>query len=157
MEVNLGLCCCALVLLMAAFCVLDYSRDRGWLCLRRRSVSGKLVVITGAAGGIGRAMALEFARRGAVLALWDVRAQALQHLVPVLVWITSAEANRVDTLCGEGSRDLVAYMAGALDQVDNEDMIPDSFATVRPQPCVPFARCVHFVNRFPSSKVKVEM
>ena len=36
-----------------------------------------LVLITGAAGGLGRQLALHWAREGAVVALWDVRAAAL--------------------------------------------------------------------------------
>src|ERR1039458_1050260 len=37
-----------------------------------RSFSGKIVVITGAAAGIGRATALRFARSGASIEGWDV-------------------------------------------------------------------------------------
>ncbi|RKT43304.1 SDR family oxidoreductase [Thiocapsa rosea] len=40
--------------------------------------SGKTVVVTGAAGNLGRATALAFARRGARLALIDLNADALQ-------------------------------------------------------------------------------
>ena len=41
-----------------------------------RSFSGKTVIITGAAAGIGRATALRFARGGANIAGWDVSDKA---------------------------------------------------------------------------------
>ncbi len=44
-----------------------------------KSLENKVVVITGAASGIGRALALETARRGAVLALSDVDSPGLQE------------------------------------------------------------------------------
>lgn len=47
---------------------------------RRESLSGHLVVVTGAAGGIGRELALEFLRAGARLALWDVREEGLEEV-----------------------------------------------------------------------------
>ncbi|XP_043101251.1 epidermal retinol dehydrogenase 2 [Puntigrus tetrazona] len=39
---------------------------------RKKDVSGETVLLTGAGGGIGRLMALEFARLGALLVLWDI-------------------------------------------------------------------------------------
>ncbi|OCT76834.1 short chain dehydrogenase/reductase family 16C member 5 L homeolog isoform X1 [Xenopus laevis] len=39
---------------------------------RRKDVAGEIVLITGAGSGIGRLMALEFARLGATLVLWDI-------------------------------------------------------------------------------------
>lgn len=41
-----------------------------------RSFSGKTVIVTGAAAGIGRATALRFARGGANIAGWDVSDKA---------------------------------------------------------------------------------
>ena len=67
------------------FFLLDYAVDVGLWARPRRALAGRLVVITGAAGGLGRALALEFARCGAVLALWDVRADALRDSVAWLV------------------------------------------------------------------------
>ncbi|XP_070573473.1 epidermal retinol dehydrogenase 2-like [Ptychodera flava] len=44
-----------------------------WLVpLDPKIVRGEIVLVTGAAGWLGRRLALEFARRGAVLVLWDI-------------------------------------------------------------------------------------
>ena len=44
-----------------------------WLGLvKYKNVDGEVVVITGAGSGIGRLMALEFAKRNAIVALWDI-------------------------------------------------------------------------------------
>ena len=42
---------------------------------RESGLRGKVVVITGAAAGIGRATALRFAEEGARIAAWDVSAK----------------------------------------------------------------------------------
>jgi len=46
----------------------------------RKSVSGKKVLITGAASGIGRQMALGFAKHHAYLILWDIDKEGLANL-----------------------------------------------------------------------------
>ena len=44
-----------------------------WVVPRgRKPVAGRAVLITGAAGGLGRQLALHFARLGARLVLWDI-------------------------------------------------------------------------------------
>lgn len=39
---------------------------------QQKNVAGEIVLITGAGSGLGRLLALQFARRGSVLVLWDV-------------------------------------------------------------------------------------
>ncbi|KAM4864864.1 epidermal retinol dehydrogenase 2 isoform 1-T2 [Thomomys bottae] len=41
----------------------------------RKNVAGEIVLITGAGSGLGRLLALQFARLGSVLVLWDVNAE----------------------------------------------------------------------------------
>ncbi|XP_067409847.1 epidermal retinol dehydrogenase 2-like [Emydura macquarii macquarii] len=40
--------------------------------VRKKSIAGEIVLITGAGSGIGRLLALKFARLGATLVLWDI-------------------------------------------------------------------------------------
>ena len=70
--------------LLAAALLLDFVAHRRWF-RRRQSLAGRVVLITGAAGGLGRQLALRFAREGATVALWDVRADALDE---VFEWLT---------------------------------------------------------------------
>ncbi|XP_072110832.1 epidermal retinol dehydrogenase 2 [Mobula birostris] len=46
---------------------------------RKKNVSGEIVLITGAGGGIGRLLTLEFARLQTVLVLWDIDAESNQE------------------------------------------------------------------------------
>ncbi|KAI6186212.1 hypothetical protein M3Y98_00108100 [Aphelenchoides besseyi] len=46
-------------------------------CLKQKLLKGKLVLLTGANGGLGRSLVLKFAQQGARLALWDINEQGL--------------------------------------------------------------------------------
>ena len=43
------------------------------------------MLITGGAGGLGREMALEFARKGAIIALWDVNDEEMTKVTDLIV------------------------------------------------------------------------
>ena len=60
-------------------------------------LDGKVVVITGAASGIGRALAVDAARRGGVLALSDVDSPGLQETADLVKQATGREV-RIDKL-----------------------------------------------------------
>lgn len=61
-----------------------------------RSFTDKVVVITGAGSGIGRALALQMARRGARLALSDVNATTLEETLRSLPTTINANAYVLD-------------------------------------------------------------
>jgi len=46
---------------------------------KRKNISGEVVLITGSGSGIGRLMALEFAKLGTVLVLWDINQEGLKE------------------------------------------------------------------------------
>ena len=49
-----------------------------------KDLAGKVAIITGAAGGIGRALAEEMAKRGCYLVLADINAELLETTVAEL-------------------------------------------------------------------------
>jgi all-trans-retinol dehydrogenase (NAD+) len=76
-----------------------------------KTVKDKVVLITGAASGIGRLMALDFARRGARIAVWDINGEALQKLE------AEARQNGLDItgmVCDAADREAVYRQAAAL-------------------------------------------
>ncbi len=92
-------------------------------------VSGSVVVLTGAAGGIGRAAAAAFARQGASLVLTDIRedalaetAAALREKAPCLSTFVhdvtrpgSWDSLLAGTLAGQGRIDILVNIAGVVE------------------------------------------
>ncbi len=74
-----------------------------------KSLKGKVVAITGAGSGIGRALAHEFARQGALLSLSDINEVAVHETTRQLPSGTQVLATRVDV----GSLDDVQAWAAA--------------------------------------------
>lgn len=48
-------------------------------CLRLKDVSNELVLITGGASGLGRLMAIKFAKLGATVVIWDLNLAGLEE------------------------------------------------------------------------------
>ncbi|XP_063155383.1 epidermal retinol dehydrogenase 2 [Candoia aspera] len=58
------------VILLCIYYLLEFFLS--FLFARKKNIAGEIVLITGAGSGMGRLMALKFARLGAILVLWDV-------------------------------------------------------------------------------------
>ncbi|XP_069486616.1 estradiol 17-beta-dehydrogenase 11-like [Ambystoma mexicanum] len=67
------------LLLLTVLCAYLESFVKLFIPLKRKSVSGEIVLITGAGQGMGRLTAFEFAKRGSVLVLWDINKQAVEE------------------------------------------------------------------------------
>ncbi|XP_059111623.1 epidermal retinol dehydrogenase 2 isoform X1 [Peromyscus eremicus] len=81
----------------------------------KKNVAGEIVLITGAGSGLGRLLALQFARLGSVLVLWDVNKEANEETLQVA---REAGATRVHAYTCDCSRREDVYRVA--DQVKKE-------------------------------------
>jgi len=84
-----------------------------WLVLKRmmrraRCLTGKVCLITGGGQGIGRLMAIRFAKEGCRVALWDIRKDLCDQLVDEL---GGTAAGHSAHYCDVQSREMVAQCA----------------------------------------------
>ena len=97
-------------------------------------LQGKVAVITGAASGIGRAMAERFAAEGARIVAGDWNAQRLDEVVASIQssggTITGARGNIADQAAAEGLVDLAISTYGRLDVLCNNAGVMDYMAGV---------------------------
>lgn len=68
-----------LLMLISLTCSILNAVIQTFLRPRLKSIDGELVLITGAGGALGRLFALEFAKEGARLVLWDCNGPANEH------------------------------------------------------------------------------
>lgn len=87
-----------------------------------RSFDDKVAVVTGAGSGIGRALSVALARRGALLALSDVDAARLAETAE-LTWAAGARAVRGDRLDVADRAAFAAYAAGVADHFGRVNLV----------------------------------
>lgn len=86
-----------------------------YIAYRARNVSGKVVLITGGGSGIGRKMALRFAKLGARIVLWDVNKEGLAKVASEITALGGkASTNVVDV----SDRELVYKTAKEVGNID---------------------------------------
>jgi NAD(P)-dependent dehydrogenase (short-subunit alcohol dehydrogenase family) len=97
-------------------------------------VKGKVIVVTGAGSGMGRELALELARRGALVAAVDMRAESLAEtakLVKSLGGKVSTHALDItDTAAVSKLPDAVTKELGAVDGLVNNAGIIQPFVKI---------------------------
>jgi short-subunit dehydrogenase len=88
--------------------------------MKRFAFAGRICLITGAASGIGAALALDLARRRAVLALLDVDAEGLERVAALAREVGAAEVTTytVDLSDGGDRLDLAAEIASRHGGID---------------------------------------
>ncbi|XP_035285390.1 retinol dehydrogenase 10-B [Anguilla rostrata] len=77
---------------------------------KEKSVAGQVCVITGAGSGLGRLFAKEFARRRAVLVLWDINKQSNEETAEMVRQIQREMTTTVPKDgCGGGTQQVPAF------------------------------------------------
>lgn len=79
---------------------------------KEKSVAGQVCLITGAGSGLGRLFALEFARRRALLVLWDINTQSNEETAGMVRHIYR-DLEAADAAALQGNWDLHPSIVGS--------------------------------------------
>jgi 3-oxoacyl-[acyl-carrier protein] reductase len=96
---------------------------------RESGLRGKVVVITGAGAGIGRATALRFAEEGAKIAAWDISAKSASQLEAAIKWVGGEGCFR--TVNVTDASNLESASQEVLDRWERIDVLVNNAGIVR--------------------------
>lgn len=108
------------MLLLSFWALHTFARERGWL--RKKSVRGKHIFLTGAGSGLGRGMAIRFAKRGANLTLSDINEEGLLETKRMIKDETGSDTNiltiKLDISSRQGIKDAAQQGLTKFGEVD---------------------------------------
>lgn len=97
--------------------------------IRESGLRGKVVVITGAGAGIGRATAMRFAEEGAKIAAWDVSSKAAAQLESAIKWAGGEGCFQAVNVTSPD--DIATATQGVLDRWQRIDVLINNAGIVR--------------------------
>ncbi|MGA7459324.1 MAG: beta-ketoacyl-ACP reductase [Candidatus Korobacteraceae bacterium] len=97
--------------------------------MQESGLRGKVVVITGAGAGIGRATAMRFAQEGAKIAAWDVSSKAATQLESAIKWAGGEGCFQAVNVTS--SDDIATAVHNVLDRWQRVDVLINNAGIVR--------------------------
>ena len=90
---------------------------------------GKVIVITGAGAGIGRATAMRFAEEGAKIAAWDVSPKATEQLESAIKWAGGEGCSQTVNVCN--ADEIASATQNLIDRWGRIDVLVNNAGIVR--------------------------
>lgn len=103
-----------IVILWFFWAIWVFFRERGWL--RKKSVRGKHIYITGAGSGLGRGMTLKFAKLGANISISDINEAGIKETKQMVKNLTGKDDNIFEMRVDISNRQAITDSAKACTQ-----------------------------------------